>query len=266
MKEVRLKKLEESFESGIISRKEYEKKKKEIEQMPQKKAEPKKEGPKEVKLKSDKNLIIGVIIIILLFIIIFFGVGLLREKPPETIDGLHELNIKGKLKPDQGYLYKNIYSFVKFEDLWYTQFKSPRGSRLYNVQFRYGPKEIEDIKVGGTLDFSLFNNATDYYVTFDPTGKDFSHVALAVSDFNQNMVNIFFKTPVPACDRNETFACRDRPVITCGNTDKIVLYVKEANESRVSFDSNCIIVEGNGFDLVKEVDRVLYVFYGMMEQ
>jgi len=44
------------------------------------------------------------------------------------------------------------------------------------------------------------------------------------------------------------------------------LYVKEANESKVYFDDNCIVVEGSGFDLVKGVDRVLFYFYGIMEQ
>ena len=265
MKEIKLKKLEESFEEGIINGEEYEKKKKEIGEMPEKKTEETKEEPKEAKFKSDKILIIAAVLLVLLFVVVF-GIRLFAQEQPKTIDELHQLNLKGKLNPDKGYLYKDVYSFVKFDDLWYTQFKSPKGSRLYNVQFRYGPKEIEDIKVRGALDFGLFNNATDYYVTFDPTGKDFSHVALAVSDFNQNMVNVFFKTPIPACDRNETFACKDRPIITCGSTDKVVLYVKEANESKVAFERNCIVVEGNGFDLVKEIDRVLYVFYDIMEQ
>ena len=265
MKQIKLKKLEESFEEGIISREEYEKKKKEIGEMPEKKTQTAKEEPKEAKFRSDRILIIGAVLLILLFAAVF-GVRYFTQEQPQTIDDLHQLNFKGKLKPDQGYLYKDVYSFVKFDDLWYTQFKSPKGSRLYDVQFRYGPKEVENINIGGALDFELFNNAADYYVTFNPKGNDFSHVALAVADFNQHMVNIFFKTPIPACDRNETFACRDRPVITCGNTDKFVLYVKEANESKVSFDNNCIIVEGNEFDLVKEIDRVLYVFYEIMGQ
>ena len=37
MKDIKLKKLEESFEEGVISREEYEKKKKEIKEMPEKK-------------------------------------------------------------------------------------------------------------------------------------------------------------------------------------------------------------------------------------
>lgn len=265
MKEIKLKKLEESFEEGVLSREEYEKKKREIEEMPEEKTEAAKEEPKEAKFKSDKILIIGAVLLMLLFAVVF-GIRFFTQEKPQTIEDLHQLNFKGKLKPDQGYLYRDVYSFVKFDDLWYMQLASPKKTRLYNIQFRYGPKEIEDIKVSGALDFGLFNNATDYYVTFDPTGKDFSHVALAVADFNQHMVTIFFKTPIPACDRNETYVCRDRPIITCSSTDKVVLYVKEANESKVSFSNNCIIVEGNGFDLVREIDRVLYVFYEIMEQ
>jgi hypothetical protein len=293
MKELKLKKLDELFEAGLISEKEYEKKKKEIEDMPEEKVQEEKEEAKvienqqtmrnahfengnsqtrfsaptslDVKLKSDRVLIIGAFIIILLFAVIF-GLRYLNQEQPKTIDELHELNLKGKLKDEQGYLYKDVYSFVKFDDLWYMQLMSPGGSRLYNIQFRYGPREVEDIKIGGTLDTELLNNAKDYYATFNPTGNDFSHVAVAVADFNQHMTNIFFKTPIAACDKNETSACKDRPIITCENTDKVVLYIKEANNTLVYYDDNCIVVEGSGFELVRGVDRILYDFYDIMEQ
>jgi len=265
MKEIKLKHIEKSFDEGLINEDEYEKKKKEIEEMPEeKKEEIKEKEQEEPKLKSDKILIIGIVILIALFAA-FFGYRFLIEEPPKTIDELHEWNLKGKLKPEQGYMYNDVYSFVKFDDLWYMQLKSPKGSRLYNVQFRYGPKELEDIRIRGKLNDELFNNATNYYATFVPTGNQFSHVALAVADFNQHMTNIFFKTPIAACDRNETPVCRTRPIITCDNTDNVVLYVKEANESKVYFDDNCIVVEGSGFDLVKGVDRILYKFYDIME-
>ncbi|MDP6138751.1 MAG: hypothetical protein QGI89_01450 [Candidatus Woesearchaeota archaeon] len=265
MREVKLKKLEELFEAGLISKKEYEKKKKEIEDMPEEKTEEKKEEVEDVKLKSDKTLIVGAIIIILLFAAVFGLRHLTPEEQPKTIDELHELNLKGKLKPEQGYLYKDVYSFVMFDELWYTQMMSPKGTKLYNVQFRYGPREVENINIGGSLNTELLNTAADYYVTFNPTGNNFSSVALAVGDFNTHMTKIFFKKPIAACDKNETDACINRPIITCGNTDKVVLYVKEANNSRVYFDDNCIVVEGSGFDLVKGVDRILYDFYKIIE-
>jgi hypothetical protein len=262
MKEIKQKKLEESFESGAITNEEYEKQKKEIESMPEEKREEPEEEVKEAKLKSDKILIIGVLGLVLILAAIF-GLSYFNQELPETIDELHELNLKGKLKSDQGYIY-DVYSFVKFDDLWYTQFKSPQGSRLYNVQFRYGPREVEDIRIIGDLDTELFNNATDYYVTFNPAEGNFSAMALAIGDFNEHMSKIFFKQPIAACDRNAT-ACVNRPIITCENTDKIVLYVKESENSRVVYDDNCIIVEGKGLELVRGVDKALLDFYEIIE-
>lgn len=257
-----LKDLKKSLENGLISKEEYSKKKKEIEAMPKKKTEEKKE--EYVKLRTDKTLIVAVVIVVLIFALIL-GLKYITPKPPETIDELHEWNLKGRLNSEQGYLYRDVYSFVKFEDLWYTQLLSPRGSRLYDIQFRFGPRELEDIEIGGKLDTELFNAAEKYYVTFNPTGNDFSNVALAVADYNQHMTNIFFKEPIAACDRNETDTCRNRPIITCDNTEELVLYVKEADEIKVSFDGNCIIVEGSGFDLIKGIDRILFGFYKIIE-
>ena len=267
MKEIKLRELEKSHESGIITKEEYEEKKIEIESMPEKeevKEQDIKEESHEAKLKSDRILAIGIIFLVLFFALVF-GYAYFNKKAPQTLDELHALNLKGKLKPEQGYIYKGVYSFVKFDNLWYTQFKSPKGSRLYNVQFRYGPKDVEDIKISGKLNSSLFDNATSYYATFNPKGNDFSHVALAVGDFNQHMTNIFFKQPIAACDKNETFDCKNRPIVACNNTKDLVLYVTEDNKSKVYYNNNCIVVEGTGFDLVKEVDRVLYDFYEIIK-
>ncbi len=264
MKDIKLKKLEESFESGIISKEEYEKQKEDIEEMPEPKKEEVKEEVKEARLKSDRTLIVVVILLILMFIGIF-SLRYFTQEKPQTIDDLHELNLKGKLKEEQGYIYNDVYSFVKFDELWYTQLISPKGTRLYNIQFRYGPKDVQEIKIFGSLNTDLLNNATDYYVTFNPTGSNFSHVALAVGDFNSHMTNIFFKKPIAACDRNETLTCINRPIITCDNTYELVLYVKETNKTRAYYDDNCIVVEGSGFDLVKGVDRILYDFYNIIE-
>lgn len=266
MKEIKLMELEKSYESGVITKEEYEKQKKHIEEMQEEKPEEKRhEGDAKdahINIKSDKLLITGAVLLILIFAAILGFRYLIKEKP-QSIDELHALNFKGKLKPEQGYIYKGTYSFVKYDDLWYTQMKSPKGSRLYNVQFRFGPKDVESIDIAGSLDWQLFNNATEYYVTFNPTGNDFSSVALAVGDFNQQMTKIFFKSPIAACDRNETRACVGRPIINCNNADKITLYVKEENKTAVHYDNKCIVVEGRGFELVKSVDRVLYDFYGI---
>jgi len=260
-----LKELEESFDSGIISKEEYEKKKKEIEELPEPVIEEKKEEDvPEVKLKADKMLIIGAIVLVLIFTIIL-GLRFFTEEEQKTIDELHELNLKGKLKDDQGYLYKGVYSFVNVEDVWYAQLMSPSGSTLFNFNFRYSPRDLEDIKIKGTLDTKKFNEAKEYFVTFNPLGTDFTHIQLARFDFDIQMTKVFQKTPKSACDRNAT-PCSGVPIITCDNTDEIVVYYKESNDLSVEYDDNCIIISGLGFDLVKGVDRVLYNFYDIMDQ
>jgi len=217
----------------------------------------------EEKPISDKVLVFSAVFIIVLLALFFVGFSYFKQEP-KTIEELHILNIEGKLNEKRGYMYKGVYSFITLDNVWYTQLKSPSGSKLYDIAFRYSPKDIEGIKIIGGLNKSLFDDDKSIYVTFDPSGKDFSHVALAVGDFDTHMIKSFGKEIIAACDKNGTDECKERPIINCTNTDKPVLYVKEDEKSELIYENNCIIVQGNGFDLVKGVDRALFDFYGIM--
>jgi hypothetical protein len=217
----------------------------------------------ETKKISDKIFIyiaLGIILVVAAIIGLKF---IFKEEAPKTIDDLHKLNLEGKLPEDQGYIYSG-YSFVKYDGMWHTQMMSPLGTREYNIFFRYGPKEAIHVPIYGQLNLTLFNDAKDYYVTFNPMDEGLQYVALAVNDFNQQMINIFFKIPIPACDRNETVACTTVPIINCTNTDKLVFYLKQADETAVNIYNNCIVVEGTDLELVRAVDKVLYTFYGIL--
>jgi hypothetical protein len=220
------------------------------------------EDEEDVIVKKQSNKVLYAIIILAILIIATIVLLPSKESEPKTIDDLHLLNIEGKLKPDQGYIYKGL-SFINYEGIWYTQFRSQKGTRLYDSAFRFGPKEAEEVPVEGFFDITSFDNSTNYYVTFDPLGSQFNYVAVAIADFNQNMMAVFDKIPIAACDKNETSACVDRPIINCSNTNEVVLYVKERNQTKIVFEDNCINVEGSGLDLVKAVDKVLYIFYGI---
>jgi len=213
-----------------------------------------------VKKSSNKALYATIVLVLIILVAIFSVRFFMKEPEPRTIDDLHRLNLNGKLEPEIGYLYNGL-SFVNYDNIWYTQIMSPGGTRLYDVAFRFGPKEVEDVPVKGKFDVTKFDEVGEYYVTFDPLGSQFNFVAVAISDFNQNMMKVFDKIPVAACDKNETVACKDRPIITCNNTEEIVLYVKERNETKIVFENNCINVEGSGLELVKAVDKVMYIFY-----
>ena len=209
------------------------------------------------------------IAVVMVFAVIFGMRFVNQEELPETIDELHQLNLKGKLKPEQGYLYNGVHSFVKIDDVWYAQLMSPSGNTLYNFNFRYSPRELEDIKIKGNLDIGKFNDAKQYYVTFNPVGEEFVHIRLGRLDYDMMMVTVFQKTPISACDRNAsnaTTACLGVPIITCDNTDDLVVYYKESDELSVEYEDNCIIISGSGFDFIKGVDRVLYNLYKIMDQ
>jgi len=186
------------------------------------------------------------------------------KNDPKTLEDLHNENLDGKLTSEEGYLYNGL-SFVFMGGMWHTSITSPSGRKVYNLVLRYGPKDVEGLKIQGALNTSLFNKYPNYYVTFNPVGSDFAHVAAAVNDFNQHMINAFNKQPVPACDKNETEACSTLPIINCSNTENSVLYIKEAEELTVNYQDNCILITGHGFDLVKGVDRVILDFYRIMK-
>ena len=262
--------LKGSLESEIINKKEYDEWKEklgpDITEFDKKVEEINKNDPQEQQPKSsEKSLIIALAVIALLFVAVF-AYSILNKPQPKTLEELHVLNLKGKLKPSQGYVYKEVYSFVNFEDLWYTQLSSPKGTKLYGLALRYSPRDLKDIVIEGSLNKEFFDDKTEFYVTFNPTGKEFPYVGLAVADFTTHMSKVFEKNPVAACDRNETEACKTRPIVTCEDADKLVLYIKEAQKFRAYYNGNCIVVEGNGFDLVKGVDRILYNLYSIMEQ
>ena len=261
--------LKGSFESGIINKEEYDKWKKNLEpdvkEFDKKVEEINKAEQEEPKKSSEKYFIISVAVILLILASIFIF-SIFHKPEPKTLEELHVLNLQGKLKPEQGYVYKKAYSFITLDNLWYTQLTSPKGTKIYSLALRYSPKDLKDTVIEGSLNKDFFDQQNEFYVTFNPTGKEFSYVGLAVADFNTHMSKVFEKKPVASCDRNETEPCKNRPIVTCENTDKLVLYAKESERFRAYYNNNCIVVEGKGLDLVKGVDRILYNLYGVMGQ
>lgn len=221
--------------------------------------------PEELDKKktSDKALIIAIAAIVIIIAIIITYNLFQKEEVPKTIDDLHELNLKGKLKPDEGYTYEG-YSFVFANGLWYTQVQNIAGTSLFSIPLHYGPEAVKDIPIEGQFNATIFNSNKGIYITFDPLGQNLNYVALAVGEFDQNIIKSFNKAPIAACDKNETAACSDRPIITCDNTGKSVLYLKQETETKVIFKDNCMIVQGIGPDIVRATDRLLLKLYGIM--
>lgn len=210
---------------------------------------------------SDTILIVSVIVLIVILITIF-SLKFFIKTEQQTINDMIKLCLKGKLKEDVCYLYKDAYTFVKIEGLWYTQVQNQ--NLKVGIPLHFNPSHIENTPIIGNINLTLFNEMPYFYITFNPKGNNFSSIALAVGEFDRNMLAAFGKTPIASCIINETDACANRPIINCTNTDEPVVYIKESNETSVILDDNCITIQGQGMDLVKATDRLLLRLYGIM--
>jgi hypothetical protein len=228
--------------------------------------EAKKEEKVEEEQTSDRILIYTIAIIIglvLLFSLFRFIVP--ARETPMTIEDAHKLNIQGKLKADQGYMY-GPHSFVRFNDLWYFQIQ--KESVLVNVPLRFSPNDLENITLYGGIN-DKFNNASKIYFSFNPLGTQLQYIALAVGELTQSLTKAFGDDVAAVCDRDCDFeacsACKDRPILNCSNTEEAIISLIEAEESQVLLKGNCVEIRGSGSDIIKNVDRLLLEFYGVIE-
>lgn len=222
--------------------------------------EKEKEVKEESKPESKSNLYFFIIlgVIIILFAAVFAARAFIKPKVV-TMDDLITKTLQGKEDPETNYMYKG-YVFVKVGNLWYTKWQ--RDNYELNIPLHHGPLELEDIKAEGQLDERF--NSNHYYLTFDPNGKDFPHVAVATGELGRNLVEGLGAKIDSACYTNHS-ACEGKKIITCDNTNESVIYIKESNETKIVMDGNCLVLQGKEKELLRVVDRVILQLYGIME-
>lgn len=219
----------------------------------------------EEKEESRSKWVLGAVV---LLVLVIFGIlyYLFQSAKPEvkTIEELLNESINGKLPEERGYVYNEVYPFVNIDDFWYTQIKSPQGTKLFEMPFRYGPRDVANVPMAGAFNETFFNENKNFFVTFDPIGNDLTHIMLAVGDFDAMIVNVFGKIPLAACTRNETKACANRPIVTCEDAAIPVIYFRSSEETGVFMNDKCVILSGREFDIIKSTDRFLLSLLGIM--
>ena len=217
--------------------------------------EPKTDEDIKEKNPKDTKLYFAIGIIALVFIALF-AIKFIRGPTAQviTIDELHQKNLKGE-ESDINYVY-NGFSFVFINGMWYTQVQ--KEDTVWDVPLHFGPKELENITIFGKLDSDFGDN--DLYITFDPLGSNLQYVALSSAELTLSLTKGFGISPIAACDKNETEACINRPIKTCKDEDNII-YIKQANKTRVELRGNCVLIEGKGWEIVRATDRLLLKWY-----
>jgi len=102
-----------------------------------------------------------------------------------------------------------------------------------------------------TVDFSEFNSLNKVYYSVDPYD---SSLSAALYDFEQN-VKILVTTSTACYEDSEV--CEELPIKTCEDASEevgIILF-KEADETEVSFENNCLTIQGK--NLLTLVDTLI---------
>jgi len=70
------------------------------------------------------------------------------------------------------------------------------------------------------------------------------------------------RTPVPACITQQN--CPDIPLKTCTDSDTMI-YLHYSNESAITKQDNCILLQAEDTDPARVVNRFIYTIYGVMQ-
>lgn len=219
--------------------------------------------PKEEEKTGNRGMLIMIAIIFGIFILIFAGFYLYNNYHTEkviNVDDLHKENLNGNLDEEEGYIY-NGYSFVKADGLWWTELD--RFGTLLKVPLHFGPKEVEEIKVVGKLD-QEFNLGEDVYIAIDPKVVD-KYYGLAISELSFNIVKGMDRFAIGSCTE-ESPLCDNRTIVNCNNNKGLpVIELVNQPETKIELKGTCIKISGNGYNITKAANRLLYQWYGVME-
>lgn len=203
-------------------------------------------------------ILIGVLVAI--FVVVIGGFKVYNHFTAASvvvIDDLHQQNLDGKLGSDEGYVY-NGYSFVKADGLWWTEVEVK--DRIIKIPLHYGPLEIENIPVTGKLT-PEFNKGETVYISIDPEVNYNKYYTLGLMELNTNILQGVSRKIEAACSTQNP-VCENRTVINCESAvGQPVVQLSVDDVSSVTLKGTCIDIRGNGEDLVKSVDRALYVWY-----
>jgi hypothetical protein len=217
--------------------------------------------------KADaKGILITVGVIIGLFVLAFGGFSAyngLTAAAVVTIDDLHGQNLKGELDTENAYIY-NGFSFVQADGLWWTERNI--GERLFKIPFHFGPRDVDTIPITGELN-DTFDDGEIVYFAIDPAVAN-KYYSLALGELGLNMVQAINRKPEAACTAEDP-VCIDREILNCENTKgKPVIELDLAEpgeEPMVELSGTCIRVFGDGEDIVKSVDRLLFQWYQIIQ-
>lgn len=179
---------------------------------------------------------------------------------------------------DQFFTYEGKNGDYKFEVLQvsnttFYKVYAYLGGKEYIIPLRYKPRDTENITLPGEEELLKSIVKNNVYITqnIELVNQTESKSLLALMEFNRILgTNNYglYKLNVRSSVVESTNRSSDLeiPVIDCGNvTSKdAVIYLSLGDESKISLDNDCVILEGkDGDDLIRVSDRLSYFLLGV---
>ncbi len=133
------------------------------------------------------------------------------------------------------------------------------------VAMRNPPWELENISVEG--DIAEFASADFFYLAFDPSdGNHDKYVTMAMAEIAGKLNDHFTYRLRLACTKDHP-ACRntDTIIANCTTTSRNVIFIDNREGAGINISGNCADISGTGEDLIRSVNRFMYMMYGIME-
>ncbi|MEK6952897.1 MAG: hypothetical protein AABX29_07835 [Nanoarchaeota archaeon] len=200
---------------------------------------------------------VNIFLVVMIVLLVLFGIIMFayqRERYSDTFFNYNGFEVHKVSLFDRGFVYKiSLVSLIN--------------NKLYSIESRYNPKELEEIPVNIDLD-DIYNKET-LFITMDKNATAIS--VLAATEISKVTGNsLIFRYPI-----SDTFGALKEPVegknvtvMTCNNVSENigVISFEINNKSEIYSNNGCVILSGkNENDLIRVADRLMLVLLGIMK-
>ena len=146
----------------------------------------------------------------------------------------------------------------KYKDKLFIQDAPGFSTRINNqkINFLYDPRTLENLSIA-PLTLKQFTYTSKFYLSANPN----EDIGLALYEFNRLVKPLINKNFVQACSE-DVQGCENTVIKTCADAtpeEKIILY-KESNSSSLTYDQNCLVIQGSGEEMAKLTNKLALNF------
>lgn len=146
----------------------------------------------------------------------------------------------------------------EYKDNLFIQDTSGFSTRINNqkINFLYDPRTLENLSIS-SITLTQFSYGSKFYLSANPN----EDVGLALYEFNRLIIPLLNKRFVQACS-DDVPGCENTVLKSCSDAtpeEKVVLF-KESNSSSLTYNLNCLIIQGNGEEMTKLTNKLALNF------